>query len=483
VLSFPQFEFWPFAWIALVPLFIALQDKRPLFAFGISYLVGFISFLGLIYWLAYVSIPGVFLLCLYLAAYFGVFGLLASRCLSQDSALNPYLIFFAPSLWVSLEWLRGHLFTGFGWALLGYSQYRALYTIQIADITGVYGVSFLIVMTNVAIWQLLRQGRCWRQFSWALLLIALTLLYGHFRLTHLRGGPGLKIGLIQGNVPQEQKWDQTYKEAILNKYINLTKMAFTQRPDLIIWPETAVPAYLDSQPSIRNRLLNLARDIDLPLLAGAPISRLGQNYNSALLISAQGKVARIYDKLRLVPFGEYIPKPFSFLRSLIQIGDFTPGREYTIFDLNRGQTSNSSAVKFAVLICFEDIFPELSREFVKRGAQFLVNITNDAWFRESSNPFQHLQASVFRAVENRLNVVRCANTGVSGFIEPSGKVLDLISRGPDKDIFISGTLTREIKLAPSGSFYSRFGDIFVAVACAIAILGSMRLVFEKKQVP
>jgi apolipoprotein N-acyltransferase len=212
------------------------------------------------------------------------------------------------------------------------------------------------------------------------------------------------------------------------------------------------------------RTSNFAKEIKTPLLLGAVTSRDGLYYNSAVLVSKEAKLLKRYDKLHLVPFGEYIPlrKILGFLETVVPIGDFTAGGDYTIFTL---------PTRFSVLICFEDLFPEISRGFVKRGADFLINITNDAWFQKTSSPYQHLAASVLRAVENRAFLVRSANTGISGFIAPSGKIISLVQDKMGRNIFINGYSTQEM-LAPlekNLSFYTRFGDMFI-LACFLFVL-------------
>jgi len=192
-----------------------------------------------------------------------------------------------------------------------------------------------------------------------------------------------------------------------------------------------------------------------------------------LLVSPEGELLDRYDKLHLVPFGEYIPlrKFFGFLETIVPIGDFSRGNGYTVFSM--------PPYKFSVLICFEDLFPGLSREFVKKGADFLINITNDAWFKKTSSPYQHLSASVFRAVENRVFLIRSANTGVSGFIAPTGKIISLVGDKSGNNIFVSGYKTQNIAVYKQGlSFYTRYGNIFIII-CLLLALG--RLITSKNK--
>ncbi|MCM8782363.1 MAG: apolipoprotein N-acyltransferase, partial [Candidatus Omnitrophica bacterium] len=392
-LSYPVFNFEFFAFFSFVPLFLAVKNATLKKAFFLSYISGLVFFIVTIYWLIHVTLLGLILLVLYLSLYFGVFGIFL-KLLTPDSKFQA--IITIPAVWVLLEWLRSILLSGFGWALLGYSQYLNLPVIQIADITGVWGVSFLVMMVNVGIWRLIAEKRK-KEILVSMICLLIVLGYGYFKLSRRIDGKVLKISVIQGNVPQHEKWDERFKEEILARYETLTKKAAMETPDLILWPETALPGIVDEEPQLLELVLKIAKDVKIPMLVGA-VTREGANYyNSAILISEKGKIIGRYDKLHLVPFGEYVPfeKYYPYLRTLIgvPIGDFVAGKEYAVLkteDLN----------EFSVLICFEDIIPVLSRRFVERGAKFLVNITNDGWFMRSSAPYQHAQASVFRAVEN-----------------------------------------------------------------------------------
>ena len=484
-----------------MPLFFALQNKSKGRAFLLSYLTGVIFWFGIIYWLIHVTFIGMVLLVLYLALYFGIFGLIIR---TYDLRPTTYDLIFIPSSWVLLEYIRGHLLTGFPWALLGYSQYLNLPIIQIADIAGAWGVSFLVMMVNVIIKEIIGsrfkvQGSR-QKINYKFLFVAcgfwlVAFGYGVYRLylrpvypERSRGAPCalrlVKISVIQGNIPQELKWNPTAKDFIMHKYFTLARQVAEAKPDLIIWPEAALPIVLEEEPIFFERVEDLVKEIKTPLLLGAVNTSNNLYYNSALLISQEGELLTRYNKLHLVPFGEYIPlrKILRFLETVVPIGDFTAGKEYTIFALPRypvtplprlnAQTRKrtNAQTNFSALICFEDLFPQISREFVKKGANFLVNITNDAWFSKTSSPYQHLQASVFRAVENRVNLVRAANTGISGFIASSGKIISLVQDEKGKNIFIDGYKTQEIIISKRPlSFYTRYGDVFVAT-CILFIL-------------
>jgi len=274
---------------------------------------------------------------------------------------------------------------------------------------------------------------------------------------------------IPFNIPQDIKWDEDSKKWILQTYLDLSKDASKVKPALIIWPEASFPGYLKEGEYFSLQVQQLARDTNTPLLIGALNldEEEGENYNSAFLISPEGEIKKVYNKLHLVPFGEYIPlrKIFSFVeKTTPQIGNYNRGKEYTVFRSqgteNRTPNTYHRSPSFAVLICFEDLFPNLARKFTQKGTNFLINITNDAHYRISPAPWQHFTHSVFRAVENRTPVVRAANTGVSGFINSQGRITKLV-RVQERSVGVGGWVVEEVSLVPSVTFYSRFGDLFV----------------------
>ena len=447
-----------------MPLFFSIEGKSPLKSSLLFYFCGLLFFLATLYWLIHVTLLGWIILCLYLAIYFGLFGFLCSVFSNRPRIL---LFFLLPAVWTVLEYLRSHLLTGFGWALLGYSQYKFLPLIQVADLTGAYGVSFFIVLTNLVIYRWLRDKKSSKpQIAIYSILVLLIFLYGFFRLNQGASGEGVKISVIQGNIPQEWKWEESKKEFILEKYFFLTKLAGHENPDLIIWPETAFPGYLWEEPELFTKVLDLVREVKKPLLVGLVTSEGLPIFNSAILISAQGEPKQVYNKLHLVPFGEYIPlrNLLPFLETIVPIGDFTAGKEYTIF---------KAPAPFSTLICFEDTVPELSRRFTLAGAGLLTNITNDAWFKDTSAPYQHLQASVFRAVENHRPLVRAANTGISGFIGANGEIMGVVQQS-GKETFVDRFLTRQIVPQTRITFYTRFGDVFILICCFIILLGILQ---------
>ncbi|MDD5660561.1 MAG: apolipoprotein N-acyltransferase [Candidatus Omnitrophica bacterium] len=476
-LSFSSFNLWQLAWLGFVPLFAALENKSLFRSFILSYLSGVIFWSFTVYWLVHVTLLGTIILILYLALYFGLFGI--SVAFLRRIPVNGVL--FLPSFWVVLEYIRSYLFTGFPWAQLAFSQYKNLPVIQIADITGAWGVSFLVVFVNSALYFVLTCGlpvaARVKKLIVPILCLSVVLAYGYckiYRVQRSESQAPIKISVIQGNIPQDLKWDKQAIGFIQNRYEELTNSASADRPDLIIWPEASVPFLWGEDESEFRSVYSLVRRINTHLLVGT-VSHYGEKYyNSALFIDKSGTPQAIYNKLHLVPFGEFVPfkNIFPFLATIAPIGDITAGKDYTIFKYPQ---------PFGVLICFEDLFPELSRQFVKRGAKFLVNITNDAWYKEGSAPYQHFAASVFRAVENRAYLARSANTGISGFIDPFGKILSVVEDARGKEIFVRGKISQDIYPGSSaGTFYSHYGDFFVVLCMLLVAYAIMSIIKNKR---
>lgn len=476
ILSFPGFELTYLAWFAFLPWFFAIQKKNFKEAFLFSYLVGILFFAGILYWLIQITIPGFIILVAYLALYFGIFGILANRVFRLNSSKTFLLL---PAIWVVLEFARSRLLSGFGWALLGYSQYKFLPIIQIASLTGVWGVSFLVVLPSSFIYSLIKSKFKDKDLIFTFLAIfILCFAFGVIKLSQAKEAEKLKISVIQSNVPQQEKWEPGLKKIIFDRIATLSGQAATEKPDLIIWPETSIPGFLEEDEFLSRALSKLAKDIRIPMLVGAPFFDFStsRHYNSAYLVSEKGEILARHDKLHLVPFGEYVPfsRIFGFVRRFEEIGDFYPGEEYTLFDISK---KKAGEFKFGVLICYEDIFPELVREFAKKGAQFMTVITNDAWFGRSSAPYQHLQASCFRAVENRISIVRSANTGVSCFITHYGRISNSVKDKDGREIMTTGYSTGEVAIYQKRTLYTMFGDWFI-LPCLLSFLVVFRLLIR-----
>ena len=478
------------AYFAFIPYFLVLDRPSPRDAFRPSYLFGFLYFLMLGYWLSLVNVFGFLLMAAYLALYFGVFGAAAASFLRPKGELertrfvqSVKSLFFIPAFWVALEYLRGGVFSGMPWALLAYSQWRNILFIQWADLAGAYGVSYFVLWVNLILFKMIQDRKSAPQYAGILIAgVVLVAAYGWMSLRSWDASysknesiPPIRVSVLQGNIPQDQKWNSRIKNIIFEKYRRLTLMGAVEKADLIVWPETSFPGYLEDEPMMATELRSLVRQSKTSVLAGAPtLGNLEEGlrfYNSAILYGADGEEVKRYNKLHLVPFGEYIPfEPLlGWLRNLVMIGRFSPGNEKTVFEIPPVYQKSLGRVRFSVLICYEDIFPSLVRGFRRRGADFLVNMTNDAWFGSTAAPYQHAQASVFRAVENRVPVVRSTNTGFSCFISSTGAIL---SRVQDKgrEIFVTGHQTQDLFLRRRLSFYTRFGDVFMAVVFLLCFL-------------
>ncbi|MCP4716428.1 MAG: apolipoprotein N-acyltransferase, partial [Deltaproteobacteria bacterium] len=370
-------------------------------------------------------------------------------------------------IWVAVEYLRANLFTGIPWAQLGHSQYRWTGLIQVCDITGVYGISFLIVMVNYSLFRAIKclsdRRACLACLVPAAGLVAAVLIYGSLRLPQFNSedAPGpLTIAAIQGSVPQDQKWRNGNKARIMETHLGLTEKALKQGARLFIWPETTVQTYL--QQKVPAPLTKLLRTYDAAAIVGGPRFAGGPEnytyYNSAYYLKGSG-IDAIHNKRHLFPFGEYFPLGFVDILKLRYSAprQYTPGEAITLFETPAGRA--------AVLICFEVIFSRLARDAVSAGADYLVIISNDAWFGKTSAHYQHFSMAVFTAVGFRRPLVRAANTGISGFIDPAGRIVERLAP------FEEGIVLCEPQVNISViSFYCRFGDLF-AWLCFLGFLG------------
>jgi apolipoprotein N-acyltransferase len=474
-LAFPKIGLGWLAWVALVPLLLSIRQVRPGAGFSLGFIFGLVHNLGLVYWVVftmhqYGNIPvyqAVVLLVL-LAGYLSFYPALFAAFLTWMRPGPGRLLFLAPAVWVGLEMIRNRLFTGFPWELLGYSQYEHLRLIQMADIFGVYGLSGLIVLCNCILavgilswlelpWQDRTPAR--KTFNRAAAALAVLLAasgtYGHLRMKAVdraaAAAQQIRVAVIQGNIDQAQKWDPRFQVLTTVKYRRLSLEPSAKGADLIIWPETATPFYFMDNPVLTDMVLAGIKSAAAHFIIGSPSyaenNRQMIYHNSAYLVSPQGEIQGKYDKVHLVPFGEYVPlKRFlPFIDKLVaQVGDFKPGR--------RGQTLAWADRRVGVLICYESIFPELARATVRNGSDLLVNITNDAWFGRTSAAYQHLSMAVFRTVENRRCLARAANTGISGFVDAAGRIVQTTN------LFEEAVAARPVPLMKMPSIYSRMGD-------------------------
>jgi len=393
-----------------------------------------------------------------------------------------------PLLWVSIEFIRSVFpLGGFPWGILGYSQYQNLMLIQIVDKTGVFGISFLIVLVNTTITDVLLHFARLREIKlqrlsatslstsishyfriplslyFCLLIIVVAYIYGFMVMQKELPLPKLKVAIIQSNIGTEESWDWMVKqEEILQRLTSLSQQAAKEQPSLTIWTETAILDSPQLLSSLREKLSSLARKMHTNLLIGAPHvefkERTTKYYNSAFLFSDRGEIINRYDKIHLVPFGEMLPLEniFPIVRELLpQTGYYSSGSELVIFQ---------KPARFNVLICYEGIFGNLTRKFVKKGAQFIINITNDAWSQTPASYYQHFTIDIFRAIENKTYFLRAGNTGISAIITPYGYVKEILDIGKE------GVLISKISPMNKKTFYTKYGDIFAYICLFLSIL-------------
>jgi apolipoprotein N-acyltransferase len=398
------------------------------------------------------------LLGLYLGAYLAAF-CLAWAWVAPAGLLGQILL--PPTLWTALEFIRTYALTGFPWGFLAYTQGGNLPLIQVAAWTGSYGVSWILVFSNAVLAAtmdrnipLFRRGVA---VTAALGAIGCLWLLGAQRLNAPDGGQPFRVAAVQGNVSQDMKWLPEIRGEILRRYERLTLMAAGSEPKLIVWPETAIPYLIGLNMPVRERIEALARQAGSHLLVSSPDAELTEPprfFNRAFHVSPDRGIVGKYDKVHLVPFGEYVPlRPvLGFVEKLTQgaVGDFQAGQEYTVF--------NPGGARFGVTISYEVYFPDQVRRYIQAGADFLINITNDAWYGRTAAPYQHMAMVVFRSVENNAFLVRAANTGISAVVHPSGRVLAA------SGLFEEGAVVETARTRSGDTFYSRYGDVFAWLA-------------------
>ena len=499
--SFPSFNAGFFAWIALIPLFLAIKGKGLIQAFFLSFLTGIAFFMGIFHWINVIkgfTLLDFLLLGIYLGSYLGAFGLLLNFIM-RNSRLSFVIV--APVLWVSFEYLRSHAgFLSLPWALLGHSQYLNIPIIQISSFTGVYGVSFLIVMVNAVLSEVILFFATKKQTNmqqnpipvkiaiFAVLILFFSVAYGYAVISGEKKGSTMPVTVIQGNIPQDIKWKPEFLRENFEKQVELTKEASNKdHGSLIIWSESSVPGVLMHDMSVLKEISDLSKYTKSGLIFGSSQRpKFGSKefkkihlFNSAILISSAGVIANRYYKMHLLPFAEYLPLKDTLpwpSRFANNADNYIQGEEYTLFE--------TEGAKFGVTICWENIFSEVFRQFVKRGANFMVNITNEGWFQETAAPYQFVAMSVFRAVENHISVIRSANTGVSCFIDPFGQIVGKVKK-EDRDIFVEGYLTMSVPLSDKKTFYSLYGDIFAYIniifALSYIIISFWKIFSHKKE--
>jgi apolipoprotein N-acyltransferase len=503
--SFPPLDFGFCAWFGLAPLLFALRQRGFVEASFLGFLFGSLFGIGAHFWTLHIDaidlLKFVTMLIMF-SIYFLVFGIFYKLITGN---LESWTLIGGPALWITLEFMRSNMFfLSWPWNLLGHSQHSFLPVIQIADVTGVYGTSFLLVMVNQflsevpELFKMRKESLSVRarrfpfdkrlvEHLLSIIFVGLiTFSYGWYKLNLPDSGRHLRIALIQANVLTRDDMTFTEQKLHMMKYVHLTRDAAMSKPDLVVWPSSSIPAPISNR-FVRLTVLLLAKEIETYILVGGAghekDSPKKEGYfpysNSEFLISPQGGFVGQYNKIRLLPFNEYVPLQgkFTWPEWITSVKEsFIAGTEYTLF--------HAVGTKFSTPICWENIFPEFFRRFVDKGAQFMVSVTNEGFLGHSSSagPYQTLAINVFRAVENRVAVARAATTGVSCFINPNGEIVDRIKDGNGNDLFVPGILIRDIPLSDRKTFYTNYGDIFAYVIIAITvmiILGSAMRAIKK----
>ena len=482
-LSFPRYGHPAVAFVALVPLLVALSgwngrsgvlpgvSTRRGFTLGL--IAGFIHYAGTVYWTgATVSTFGglpVFvatlvagLLALYMAAYIAVFGAITATLVRRFHASGLWI---APCVWVTMEYLRGILIGGFPWIPLGNTMVTFLPIAQLASVVGVYGLSIFVALLNTGftVTAIADGRRRLIALGSTLALIAMVSIWGGMRLSSnaLTSGPSITVGLIQGNIAQTDKWNPARAGMILDRYLQLTQQAAQKGAQFIIWPESSTPFYFDDDPA-GNIVRAMTRSIGKPLLLGSDETEPGEHphsYNSAFMLDTAGATAAVYRKIHLVPFGEYVPfqRVLFFVGPLVEaVSAFSAGTRVTMLPVDGHMVSTA--------ICYEVTYPSLAREAVRQGSEMLTTITNDAWYGESSAAFQHFEMAMMRAIEQGRYLVRSANTGISGIVDPYGRVLIRTS------LFETVAVVGEARFVQARTVYARIGDLAVYLSAAIVML-------------
>ncbi|GAB4325725.1 MAG: apolipoprotein N-acyltransferase [Candidatus Zixiibacteriota bacterium] len=475
-LAYPPFPFGFLAYIAPAIVLLSVHDASPRIAARQGFVFGLVVHAATLYWIGWVTVPGaitvVVVLSGYLAVVFGVYAFLQQQ-------YGTRAIWLFPVLWTAHEYLRTLGDLAFPWSNLSLTQVRYLGLIQFADLTGDLGVTFWVCLINVIVCRLVihwinpRIGGGGVYVLPLVLLFTLPMLYGLETINRMQPVDHIRVAVLQGDIDSHMKWEEGFVDRSFAVYETQTRSAVRHGAELVVWPETAAPVYIRSEPEHRLRLRNLARQIDTEMLIGTleyqALPGGGYlSYNAAIGLNADGYVSDFHAKLHLVPLGEWIPfsDRVQILRQL-EVGGahFTAGQRLVLFDHPKGQ--------YAAAICFESVFPDIVRQLVNRGARFLVNITNDGWYGFSSGPSQHALIAVFRAIETRRPIARSANTGISVFIDRAGRMHEeTMQYVPDVAVFDLGLgpVDQRTFFMKYGMFMGQFSVVFSVIVFVFALV-------------
>jgi apolipoprotein N-acyltransferase len=456
-----------------VPLLVALRGASVRRGFTLGLIAGFIHYSGTVYWTGatvstfgglpvIVAVLVAALLALYMAAYIAVFGAITALLVRRFHVAGFWL---APAVWVSLEYLRGILIGGFPWIPLGNTMVTFLPIAQLASIAGVQGLSLFVAWLNVgfAVAALSTGRRRMLAAASSVLLIAAVSIWGGLRLASntLTQGTPIRVGLIQGNIAQTDKWNPARAEMIVERYLQLSRQAVDKGAQFLIWPESSTPYFFEEDPA-GEIVRRLVRDLRVPLLLGSDESEPGnppKYYNAAFMLDPAGATAAVYRKIHLVPFGEYVPfqQLLFFVGPLVEaVSAFSAGTRVTMLPVEGHMVSTA--------ICYEVTYPSLQREAVRQGSEMLTTITNDAWYGDSSAAFQHFEMAAMRAIEEGRYLVRAANTGISGIIDPYGRVLIRTN------LFETVAVVGEARFVQAKTVYATIGDLAAHLSAAVVMI-------------
>ena len=483
--------------MALTPLVVALvrpSAAAPSLrrAFFLGLLTGAVYFTVTLYWLVEtmttfgglslaIAVVAATLLVAYLALFPAVFAMVVLR-LRRAMGVH-WAVLCVPPVWVATELGRQYVWDGFPWALLGYTQVSVLPIAQLASVTGVYGLSFILALTSAtaALVIVERDTRRWKVAGTVAVLLVACAIWGRHRINEgslATAGDPVRVAVVQGNILQSEKWNRSLRDAIIGRYIAMTRQAIERGATFIIWPESAMPVNFEDDAIRSSPIRRLARESNVTLLIGSDQEeglRAGLHpgdpgyhlYNAAFLIKPDGTTAAVYRKMHLVPFGEYVPlqRLLFFVGPIVEsVSSFTPGDTPVVLPVGNHLASTA--------ICYEVIYGNLIRQFVLNGSGLLTTITNDGWYGRTSAAYQHWDQASMRAIENGRYLARAANTGISGFVDPYGRVVEKSS------LFEQTLIVQDVRFLQGRTIYSRIGDLIAWLCLAFslaALLASWRL--------
>jgi apolipoprotein N-acyltransferase len=483
-------------YIAFIPQFYLYKRTSLTKAFSVGYIIGFIINFLTLYWIFTYNISGFLLIVIFNSIQFAIFGWSFSALLKK---FGSFTLLIFPFLWTSLEYSRQFTDLAFNWLNIAHTQTYFLSLIQFADLTGCMGIVFWICILNVVLfclWESRKKfGRSFAIGTILILLFLCPLYYGEKQLAQRIEAPGIVISYVQPNIDPWLKWEESYKGKNLEVLFTLTDSLLRKKPQLVIWPETAAPFNLRSQIKELNDLQTYIDDHDLNLVTGSLdfeyISGDKFKYNAAFFITPGKRFNGVYRKMLLVPIEEGIPFQkdyYQLTKGRISGQMLYPGEDPVVFKFLSEQfmlkydgkmwkvqkkLAGINEVQFSVVICYESLFPNIVGKFFKKNAQFMVVITNDGWFGRSSQPYQHIQIAVLRAIENRSTIIHCANNGVSAFIDPYGRKFNTSSLF-NKDFAVN---TMPLKLVES--FYSRYGEVLANLCVVVSFLSLILYIYQK----